>query len=342
MPLAFYPGTAPTTPRLLERFLPPLADGVAAHYVRQFSEPGDLVIDPYGTSPAVAQEALGLGRRVIVATLNPIARLALSLAVRPPAAQELRAALTRLGDAVTGRGPADRLERQVTALYSTTCAECEAEVVADYYEWEAEAGEPVEKRYVCLGCGGARQAPTSAADREAAARFSRTGPDYHFLLGQVAGPEAQDREHAIEALEAYPARTLAAIGAILQKLDGLDISRETHRLLAGLLVAAFDAATVLGQDRPKALVTPRRYREVNFWWALEQAVGLLAGIPAPDRSMALDDLLAASGPGIHAFAGPIREAAARLPEGSCRLLLPALPRPNQALWPLSAARSAWL
>jgi len=211
MPLAFVPGVPSTTPRLLGRFLPPLAEGVAAHFVQQHAQPGALVFDPYGTSPVVALEALRLERKVVVASLNPVARLVLSLAIRPPTVAELRAALTRLGDTPTGRGPADRLERQVTALYATRCGTCEAAVTADYYDWEVEAGEPVEKGYVCLKCGPGTM-PTDDADREAARRHSRTGPDYHYLLGRVAGIGDEDRGHAMEALEVYPARTLAAIG----------------------------------------------------------------------------------------------------------------------------------
>ena len=55
--------------------------------------------------------------------------------------------------------------------------------------------------------------------------------------------------------------------------------RETKRLLAGLLLAALDATTLLAQERPKVLAVPRQYREVNLWLALERGVGLAAGLP---------------------------------------------------------------
>jgi hypothetical protein len=343
MPLAFVPGVPVLTPRLLARFLPPLADGVAAAYVRRFSQPGDLILDPYGVSPSVALEALALERRVVVAALNPILRLALSLAVRPPSAADLNAALTRLADVPVGRRPSERLEPQIRALYTTRCPGCGGRVTADYFDWDAEANLPVEKGCICLACGGPQHGPVDEADVEQAGRFARAGPDYHFLLAQVAGPNDADRPHAVEALAAYPARTLSAIGAVLVKLDGMDLGRDDHRLLAGLLVAAFDQTTLLAQDRPKALVVPRRYRETNFWLALEQAVNLVAGVPAPDRALPLEELLAADrGPAIHAFPGAVRDLAARLPAGGCPLIIAALPRPNQAFWTLSAVWAAWL
>src|SRR5438132_816374 len=121
MPLAFVPGFPPSGPRFLGRFLSPVADGVAAHYVRGTSRPGDLVFDPFGQAPGVAVEALSLDRRVVVASSNPILRLALSMAVRPPDLADLKAALTALGDVRVGSGPNDRLEVQVKAMYQTTC-----------------------------------------------------------------------------------------------------------------------------------------------------------------------------------------------------------------------------
>jgi hypothetical protein len=343
MTLAFYPGFASDTPRLLGRFLPPVAEGMAAHFIQRHTRPGDLVLDPFGQAPQVAVEALSLDRRVVLATFNPVSRLAISLAVRPPSVAELRTALTRLGDAPVGLGSADRLERQVLAFYQTECGECRARVTADYFDWDGEAGEPVEKGYVCLACGGPRRAATSLADREQARRFTRSGPDYHFLLGRLAAPTDPDRTHVEEALAVYPARTLAAVGAVLVKFEGLALDRESQRLLGGLLVAALDEATVLGQDRPKVLAVPRRFREVNFWLAIERAVGLVAGAAAPDRSVGLAELLdGRGGAAIHAHDGPARDLAGHLPPGACSLVISGLPRPNQAFWTLSALWTAWI
>ena len=111
--MEFVPGLALASSPFLGRFLPPLAEGIAAHYLSRYSQPGDLVFDPFGQSPQVAFEALRLGRRIVVAGHNPVARLALSLALRPPAEAELRSALTRLADAPKDGG---RLETYLIGL----------------------------------------------------------------------------------------------------------------------------------------------------------------------------------------------------------------------------------
>jgi hypothetical protein len=337
----FISGYPPSPDRLLARFLPPLADGVAAHYVDHYSRPGDVILDPFGQASSVAVEALRLGRRVVVANFNPVSRLALSLAVRPPTQAELRSALTPLADA---RKDDERLENHVLNLYRTACADCGSLVSADVFEWEAEADAPVTKIYICPQCGGPpKHSPTDAADLALARQFSRGSLDYHLLLNRVAPLNDPDRPHAEEALAVYPARTVTAIATALVKIDSLSLPPDTRRLLHGLLIAAFDATCTLAQERPKVLSVPRRYRETNFWRALEKALGTLAGISAPNYARPLADLLLhEDGPAVYAHAAPVRDLAPLLPEESCALVIAGIPRPNQAYWTLSALWSAWL
>jgi hypothetical protein len=340
---AFIPGYPPSPARFLARFLPPLAEGVAADYLERYSQPGNLILDPFGQAPAVAVEALHLRRRVLVVSFNPISRLAVSLGVRPPTADELRRALTLLGDT---RRENERLESYVRGLYQTTCAACDTEVMADEFEWEA--GELITKTYLCPHCGGPPQTvPASDADKARAARFTRQRLDYHFLLERVAPLNDPDRPYAQEVIEVYPARALAALAACLSKFETLEAGSETRRLVSALIVSACDEACPLGPDRPRQLIAPKRYTEVNVWLALERAVSQLAGerganIPAPEV-MPLPTLLAPGRTaGIHAFTGPARDLAPQLPPAVCALMLTAFPRPNQAYWTLSAVWSAWL
>jgi hypothetical protein len=336
--MEFVPGYALPAPAFLGRFLPPLAEGIAACYVERYSQPGDLIFDPFGQSPQVAFEALRLERRVVVAGYNPISRLALSLALRPPAEAELRSALTRLADIPKDGG---RLENYLKGLYRTSCAACGAEAAADEVEW-AE-GEPVAKTYTCERCHHLAQSePVSEADRGWAKRFSAHGLDYHYLLDRVAPAADPARAHAEEALAVYPPRTQVAIAAVLTRFDTLAADREVRRRLAALIVAALETTCVLTQERPRALTAlPRRYVEKNFWLALEQATGLLGGPAAIEASVPLPDLLAGH-PGIHVSNEAARELATKLPAGGCALIISALPRPAQAFWTLSALWSAWL
>ena len=318
MTMPFIPGTPPAPHRLLARFLPPLAEGVAAHYIQQYTAPGDLIFDPFGQSPCVAVEALSLGRRVLVANFNPISRLALSLAARPPSPAELRAALTILADV---RVEAERLETYLRGLYRTACPVCGTAGEADVFEWdiEAQADGPLTKTLVCAVCGGPPQThPADEADRALARRFRTRGPDYYILLDRVTALDDPDRAHAEEALAAYPPRALAAIATTLVKYNSLPATPETRRLISGLLVAVFDAVTLFTVERPRIITAPKRFAEHNFWLALERATTALAGAPQPDQACSLSELLTRAN-GIYAHPGPAREVMEHLPRQSCGL-----------------------
>jgi len=61
--------------------------------VEQLSEPGEVVLDPFLGSGAIAREALMRGRRVIASDLNPIAIELASLVADPPPATEIQRVL---------------------------------------------------------------------------------------------------------------------------------------------------------------------------------------------------------------------------------------------------------
>jgi len=336
--MEFVPGYALTTSAFLGRFLPPLAEGITTRYIERYSQPGDLVLEPFGQSPQVAFEALRLGRRLVVAGYNPISRLALSLTLHPPSEAELRSALTRLADASKDGG---RLENYLKGLYRTWCAACGAEASADEVEWVE--GQAAFRTYTCPKCHHlAQHEPVSEADLAWVNRFSAHSLDYHYLLDRVAPAADPARAHAEEALAIYPPRTQAAVAAMLTRFDTLAADREVRRRLAALIVAALEATCVLTQERPRTLTAlPRHYIEKNFWLALEQATGLLGGAPAAEASVSLADLLSGR-TGIHVATEAARELAPRLPAGGCALVIAALPRPAQAFWTLSALWSAWL
>lgn len=339
MPLPFISGFPPASTRFLARFLPPLPEGVAAHYIETYTHPGDLILDPFGQAPSVAVEALHLGRRIIVSNFNPVSRLALSFAVRPPAERDLLTVLTQLADARIHTG--ERLETYVRGLYATTCAACGKPTSADTITWEG--GEPAILTYHCAHCRTLQNTPATEADRAQAKRFTPRSLDYFWLLEHAAALDDPDRDVVEETLAMYPPRALSALATVLRKFDGLDLEREPRRLLAGLLIAAFDAACPFGQERPKTLThIPKHYIETNIFLALEQAVRMLAGPIAPDRVATLAEVLRQPLPAIYVHPGAARDLAAQLPPQSVHLLLSAFPRPNQAYWSLSALWAAWL
>lgn len=342
----FVPGLSHPPHGLLARYLPPLAEGIAAEYTRRYSQPGDLVFDPFGQSPQLALEAALIGRRVVIANFNPVARFAMRLAFDPIPETALRAALTKLGDL---RKDGEHLESHLQSFYRSTCPDCGTPVSADYFEWDKERGEPIAKVFFCPTDHAMLGRPADAADVAAAKRFPAKSLSYHWALDRAAPPGDPDREHAAEALAAYTPRALHGIVVLLNKLESLDAGAADRRALEAMLLAAFDESASIwppaaeARGRPRTIHPPARFREFNLWRALENAVGQLAGPGGAVTLCPLDELVSQPGKAaLCLFDGPAREALKALPAGSVRLAVSALPRPNPALWALSALWATWL
>lgn len=346
MDIPFIPGWPAPKAGPLSRFLPPLADGVAAHHVERHTRPGGLVLDPFGASPLVAVEAALLGRAALVTAHNPIARSMLQLAALSPQPATLRGVLARLADA-----PKDgqRLEHHLRELYASECNECGAPVEADAFVWRRGEPAPASKLYYCPSCGRLYEHPVTDADVERARRFQRKGLHYSIALERVAGLNDPDRVHAEEALEVYPPRAVYALMTLLNKFERL--ARPSDRAPGeALMLSAFDAGDGLrghpeSRPRPRQLTLPPRYLELNLWRALERAPGEWSQDDSPIPTMTWTGAEAIP-PGVIAlFDGPIRELAPRLKSSSTPpvdLILTTLPRPNQPFWTLSALWAGWL
>jgi hypothetical protein len=324
----------------LARFLPPVAEGVAATYAERFTAPNAVVVDPFGQSPRVALELARLGRKVIVTTNNPTLRLALGVALSPLPAQTLRLALTRLADARTAT---ERVENYVRGLYRSTCPHCDNTVEVDAFEWDHEA--LTEKHYHCETCGQERTEPVDAADVELATRHAARGPHYHWALEQIAPGTDPDRDLYADALAIYTPRALSVLFTLTNKSSNLNLDEAERRALDILLLMAYDEALVFpaSGQRPRSFKVPVRFRERNIWLALERLVrdGDWQSDGGPRVPVVALSEIGAQ-PGVVVQAGSIRDLAKALRANSIPCLMTALPRPNLVFWTLSALWAAWL
>lgn len=328
----------------LARFLSPLWEGSTRRALREWGHEGDLVLDPFGSSPQVLLEAAQCGRAVLVAANNPVTRFVIRHTLQPFTQAELQAALARL--AATPKN-GSRLELFLLDLFRTECARCGAEVIAESFIWDREVEGPSQKVYTCDRCGSTREASATEEDRTQAAAYSRHGLQHALALEQVAPKGDPDRHHAEAALSVYPDRSLYALITLINKLGQMGLEGRTRSAVDALLLSAFDESNALwgypeGRSRPRKLTASSRYREINVWRALERAVDTWAigGEDVPVTIWPSEELPA---PGTVAiFPGPVRELLPTLSKDQIDILLTVLPRPNQAYWTLSALWSAWL
>lgn len=331
-------------PMPLERFLPPVDEGVITQVLKRYVPEGGLIFDPFGASPAVALEAAREGFRVVVAANNPINRFILQKTLQPFSQETLQAALAQI--AAIPRDDS-RMEVMLLELYRSDCNRCGQPVIVEYFVWEKELGGPTHKVYTCEQCGFTGEAAATEEDWHRAADYSRKGLQHAIALEQVAPSGDPDRQHAEAALSVYPGRAVYALVTLLNKVNQGTFKGLLHDAIRALLISAFDAGNGLwtypeGRPRPRQLTTSARFRENNIWHALERAAGTWA--MTPELISVVDWPLSAElAPGQVAIAArPASEVAEALGKGEIAGLITVPPRPNQAYWSLTALWTAWL
>lgn len=342
----YLPGQ-PTTSGPLARFLPPVPAGIGQTWLKARYPPGAWILDPFGASPTFALELARAGYRVLVAANNPIVRFLLEMHATPPRHDELLAALEILASSRKGTSPtSERLEPHLLSLYTTTCAQCEAEISADAFLWEKDGEVPFARIYHCPHCDDEGERPATDADLALAARYAQPGPHRARALERVLPLHDPDREHVEGALRVYPPRAVYALFTLINKLDGLPITPHQRNLLAALLLATFDQTNTLwphpiARARPKQLTVPPKYLERNVWRALENAVNVWADLDVRATALVRWPQTPPERGGIALFEGRLKDLADSLPENLAAVVT-AIPRPNQAFWTLSALWAGWL
>ncbi|MEA4910140.1 MAG: hypothetical protein VB089_21140 [Anaerolineaceae bacterium] len=340
----YLPGQAGPMPLPLARFFPPTPEGMLQRVAAEISRPGDWLLDPFGTSPAAALEAARSGRRVLVATNNPITSFTLDVLARAYPVSQFQAAFAELASVYRGT---ERLEVHLQSLYLTQCAQCEQTIPAEAFLWRRGETSPYARLYHCPHCGDNGERPVTLQDVQRLKDSSSSGLHRSRALERVTPHDDPARAVVEEALNLYTPRAVYFLFTVLNRIEGLSLAAEGKKLLYALLLSAFDAGNALwawpaGRNRPRSLSIPPQYRENNLWTAMEEAIGEWAapqGGPVPLEKWPAQP--PASG-GICLFTGRLKQLLAQPDLMPFSAGVATFPRPNQAFWTLSAVWSGWL
>jgi hypothetical protein len=328
---------------LLSAHRQPLPVNVAAHFIEQFTQPGDLVVDPFVASDAVVRAALERGRRILAAESNPIVAWATRVQAMMPAAREINAALVRLGET---RKDSDTLRSHVEKLYASQCAQCGGGVIADYFVHVRDGGKNLlaEKIYTCAQCGTRRDVVTEG-DRQRALDAAPRGLTLPLLTQRLYADDPTNTPRLKRLLEFYTPRNLNALAALTQKFDADFRDDALRNVLAAFLLHALDVGTAL-YPAPDALPTREiaaEFVEVNIWRALEQAArGLSERAPAQRLASSAAQVLQATTPAGFIAQGGARFLVESAAAANAALILASPARLDPLFWELSFLWARWL
>ncbi len=356
-------------PGSLARYLQPLPANVLEAYIEAYTAEGDVVLDPFARTDAVARAAARLGRKAILSDLNPLATFVAKTTLLPVTGLDLQSALSALAAVRQADTP---LAAHLDALYGTTCPRCGREAVATEFIWERRFDGPVAKRCLCPSChlgqnGEAELAPVTPADLGHLRQVQPRGFHYWFLVDRLARGGEGYREVAEQMLDLYTPRNAYALATLLRHLEGSSFGANVESVLKLALLDCLCACSKLEAIEPSPrrrsdpeidLRPPARFRERNVWRhflqacaAIKQQIELRAAESSPPRLAAsLERMLR---PSTYARLGspantvvlqqPARQLKRELPTGSVAMVVCEPPGPGHGTFLcLSYLWAGWL
>ncbi len=281
-----------------ERLAPPPPPSLVAARLEAASAPGDIVLDPFGRGGWIARAAIDRQRRAVSLEGTALDKLLAEVVLRPPDLRHLDAAVQAL--AASARRETS-LKAWITNRFASRCATCDRPVILDEVTWTAEGTDadgrpagprPTRKHYRCpvcrdqLGGGESRQAPLDAADvaRALDQDDDNSRPMLRDRFPALDGGEAL----ADELLDLHTPRQLAALAAILERVDGDLRARSIESALRLALLQAVVPSSRLavsgGRVAPLRIASGHvkapggtTWRERNPWVAFEDGIRTVRG-----------------------------------------------------------------
>ncbi|MHB8890791.1 MAG: hypothetical protein ACYC65_01965 [Candidatus Limnocylindrales bacterium] len=281
-----------------ERAAPPPPPALVNARLDAASAPGDIVLDPFGRGGWVARAAIDRQRKAVSLEASALDRLLAEVVLRPPDLRHLDAAIQAL--AASARRETS-LKQWISDRYASRCATCDRPIIVDEVTWAVEATDedgrpagprPIRKHYRCpvcrdqLGGGELRQAPLEDADVRRA--MDPEGSEIRDRLvdrfpvlegGELLGHEL---------LDLHTPRQLAALGAILERIEGdlraASIVAALRLALLHAIAPASRLSTSAGRVAPLRITGGHvkvpggaTWRERNPWLSFEDGVRVVRG-----------------------------------------------------------------
>ncbi|MHB9091051.1 MAG: hypothetical protein ACYC7H_06500, partial [Chloroflexota bacterium] len=345
----------------------PSADALGA-YIEAYTAVGDVVLDPFACTEALARSAAHLGRKTVLAEANPIATFVARTSILPVTAQDLKRAVQRLSGAKLGK---ISLAAHLDSLYASPCPACGAPAVVTEYVWERLLDAPIAKRCVCHCCQYGidrppERMPAGGEDLAAARQVHPAGAHHDFLRRRLRERDGEtELDLGATLLDLYTPRAIYALTTLVRQIEAGPEGPNVQQVLKLALLECLCACTKLEPDDGKAEQTkdiefrpPSRYRERNVWrwflaacaalWPLYEARG--GELNPPRLGATVKRVLGADAygrlgnpPNVSVVTAPARRLTAELPPGAVALAIGTPPGPDDGLFLcLSYLWSGWL
>ncbi len=244
---------------------------IVGRYIEFFSNPGEVVLDPFAGSGVTVVEGARLHRTSIGFDLNPFAVRLTSAMLTPPAPSEFESAARKV---------VERTQRAVSHLYCTHCDSCGGTATVRSVGYLGT--EMLEVRYRCHACKRPGAHPPSEADLALATvreRIPKGAPDDDILFGWEM--QKLKRRGVKRWSELFTHRNYVAAAHLQRAILGIKDTACRNWLLlsftAGLaqftrMIADFSGDAGGPSWKINCYWLPEKWQELNPVWYFENRV----------------------------------------------------------------------
>lgn len=230
---------------------------VVARYIRQFSQPGDIVLDTFCGSGITVVESVKSRRRAIGVDINPSAVAATRMALEHIDIPTLQTSFERLREAVSAA---------IDTLYQTDCPRCgNPAAIATHTIWEQQ--QPREIWVSCSACACSRTIKTPTERDGQAALFPALPPRWYPQTYLWENGRINART-GMTIADLFTPRALSALSLLLQhirEIDGQDIRAVLEFCFSAALAQTSKMVFVIRRRGKTRGVARSNKAEVGSW-----------------------------------------------------------------------------
>lgn len=317
--------------------------GMISGLIERELQAGSWLLDPFGSHPGADLECARQGFPVMVASNNPILAFTLKVLAANHSAELAQSAIAALANSRKG---SESIEAHLKSLYDTECPRCASMIQADSYVWKKGERLPISRSLRCPECGTNGEFSITQTDENSLRKTGNDALHRSRAVDRILTPGDPIEPAVRELLNFYQPRPLYFLFTFINRIEMLDLSPEQREILTAIALSLCDMASSLwphpaARSRPRQLSPPGQYREFNLWKVVEESPQLWCQRLNQAIEFTRWPTLP-SGAGICLFPSRIRDLMPLEDEVHFKGVAAVFPRPNQALWTLSAVWSGWL
>lgn len=260
-----------TSMYLMHKYWARKPHNVVAEYLKTYSKPNDVVLDPFSGSGVTAIESLKLNRKAIAVDLDPLANFIARATLLPLDLKEFSRIFKKIEK---------RTKESISPLYLTKCVKCKKEVMAEAIIWGKDA--PKEIRYSCDCENGTQWKDVGKEDYKLLKEIEKMDIHHWYPENELIWNTRVNVHKGTKVSDLFTKRNLLALSIIYKEIEAIK-DKTIKELMRFTFSSALPQASKMvfvyrmkGRERDvggwatRGYWVPREYFEINAWNCFEE------------------------------------------------------------------------